>query len=104
MRFCIPLQPRQIIPLDISLRHLTRCACSSTPLPCPAALLKPPCTYLAIPQWPEVEHLILRTFTPDMLLRITGESRHSQENCWQRQAGERNIPREKPGPQGHRAC
>lgn len=77
MRFYIPLQPGQMIPLDIRPRHLTRCAHSSTPLPCPAALLKQPLPYLAIPQWPVLEHLIPRTFTPDMLLRITEESRHS---------------------------
>lgn len=58
--------------------------CSSTPLPCPAALLKPPLTYLAIPQWPVLELLILRAFTPDMPLRRAGTperrvGKHRQE-------------------------
>lgn len=50
----------------------------------PAALLKPPLNYLAIPQWPVLELLILRAFTPDMPLRRAGTperrvGKHRQE-------------------------
>lgn len=87
-----------MVPLDIRLWHVPRCARSSCPLPCPAALLESPLAYLAVLQWPVLQHLMLRIFTADILLRIA-------ERMVVKDRQEKETSQgKKPGAQGHRAC
>lgn len=97
MRFCIPLQPGQMGPLESGLAGIS----PDVPvpalsfMPCLGLLLKPPFIHLPNPQWPVLECFNLRTFISDKSLSAPKESRHSSEKG--SKDGQKETLREKAG-------